>query len=584
MYGPKRSKFGDLIPFHIVVDERLNVIQAGKSLLKAMGDQIIGQPFESLFEIARPANREFSSDMLRAMENTLFVARDRKHGIQLKGQWVAVEGEPDKFCFVCMPLIFDLSAFTSRGLGLQDLALHDATIELTTLVKTTEMALADSKKHAQKLAEQSKRLDAEKAAAEAASAAKSAFLATVSHEVRTPMNGILGMASLLSETALDDVQRNHLDIIQMSGATLLELLNDILDLSKIEAGKLELVETDFDVALLLQEIEMVWQPRFADHGLEFVWNVDPDLPQILNGDPGRIRQILFNYLSNALKFTDAGRVEVCATIDRVENKRLSLKFSVTDTGAGIPADRLGDLFKSFSQLDSSATREYGGTGLGLAISKHLARMMGGAVGVESVPGRGSTFWASVVCGVVAARAAVPRVQTGRGASLSPADSRSLHILVAEDNKINQAFIRALLERWGHRVTLVGNGQEALDCVAACSSGGEDKFDLVLMDVQMPHMDGVTATKHIRRLEGQPGSIPIIAVTANAMVGDRERYVGSGMDDYVSKPIEPRSLHRVIERVLGKGVSQQGASNLPSGEDRSNEPSDRSMAKPLRAMR
>ena len=570
--------FGELIPFHIVVDAHLAIVQAGKSLLKAMGDNMLGQPFEALFEISRPANRSFTPESLRESLNTLFVVRNKEFSFQLKGQWVAVEGDANKFCFVCMPLIYDLSTFTSRGLGLHDLALHDATIELTTLVKTTEMALADAKKHAERLAEQSVRLRQERAAAEAASAAKSTFLATVSHEIRTPMNGILGMAGLLSETPLNDVQRDHLNIIQMSGATLLELLNDILDLSKIEAGKLELIETDFSVVTLIEEIEQVWTPRFVDHGLNVVWNIDPALPQKASGDPGRIRQILFNYLSNALKFTESGGVEVTVTVSCEDVDGLDLRFAVKDSGIGIPPDRANELFKSFSQLDSSATRKYGGTGLGLAISKQLANMMGGDVGVESAPGTGSIFWATVHCNHAANLSDIDRVPSLEDRPSATSSSRkALRILVAEDNEINQAFLRALLERWGHEVTMVENGQEAVEAIANSECNNAHLFDLVLMDGQMPQMDGPSAAKLIRQLDSVQRDVPIIAVTANAMVGDREKYIGTGMNDYVSKPIEPRELRHAIDRVMSSKTEGRPVPAMPLTEGGANGGAEQALA-------
>ena len=393
--------------------------------------------------------------------------------------------------------------------------------------------------------------------AEQASRVKSEFLASMSHEIRSPLNGVLGMASLLLDGKLESDQRKKVETIQDSGGALLALINDILDLSKIEAGELTLEVIDFELSQLLDSLYSIWRPQIFAKGLEFRQDETGLFAPVLQSDPTRIRQILFNLLSNAFKFTESGHIALSVGQTRRRDGTIETKLTVRDTGVGIAADKQPLLFKSFSQADSSITRRFGGTGLGLAISKNLAEALGGTIGVESSERAGSTFWFSFVCPEGdAGRIAPP--ETGVP-SASP-DAAPLRILVAEDNNVNQQVIKGMLEKAGHRVFLVGNGVEAVNAVISTP------YDLVLMDFQMPEMDGVTATRRIRELEAPGTRIPIIALTANAMKGDRENYLEAGMDDYVSKPIEPRLLFAAIQRCC-RGEGDGGpVADEPAGPD------------------
>jgi len=453
----------------------------------------------------------------------------------------------------------ELPFITAKGRHIWVRTIGMAVVEGGTIVKL-EGSLQDITER--KVADESMKflneeLVAARDRAEAANQAKGQFLANMSHEIRTPMNAILGMLQLLGQTELARRQCDYVDKTQTAAKSLLSILNDILDFSKIEAGKMEIELRPFDLPKAIEETAGLFQQQFVSKGVALIVKIASELPHQVMGDAGRVQQVLRNLVGNAMKFTEQGRVRVEVS-QETRNGTAQIYFSVEDTGIGIPAQKVDVIFDSFTQADASTTRRFGGTGLGLAISKRLVNMMGGMMGVNSEPGTGSTFWFTLPLALPAetqGAAPVPedraeglRAFTAPGSpsrAIAPLEFADVQVLVVEDNAVNQKLARWILEKMGCRVDVADDGKVGVEMAM------QQSYAAIFMDCQMPQMDGFEATREIRRREGSGPRRAIVAMTANAMRGDREKCLAAGMDDYISKPISKNDLLQALRRRVSR---------------------------------
>ena len=512
-----------LFPAYLQLDPGGHIVSAGPSLRRLLGADLPGRLLFDCVTLERPSGVS-DIDGLRRHRRALILRVEGERTLRLRGLML----DRGDHMWLMLGHIPDLQAEEgSQPLQIADFSPTDGTLDMMLAAEMRSGLLAETRALATALEDQRNKADA-------ANRAKSAFLTNMSHEIRTPMNAVLGVANILADTELSPDQRDWLDVMTESGHALMELLNNILDLSKIEAGLMELKPEPFDLRELAQSVHALFAPTAAmkDIRTELAFDLEGT---VYVGDSLRVRQVLSNLVGNAAKFTEAGQILI-EVRDRVEDGRRIVELSVSDTGIGISAEAISRLFQAFSQADSSTTRRYGGTGLGLSISRSLTEQMGGAIRVQSRVGRGSTFSAAIPLEIA------EEVAIDGPAPVAPLDlAGPRHALIVEDNATNRLILSHYLRRKGHSFDVAVNGQQAI------ALWEEHDYDIIIMDIEMPVLDGLVATRELRRRERATGRryTPIIALSADAMMQKREMALAVGMDSYLTKPV---NLEEIEERI------------------------------------
>ncbi|MEY4250762.1 MAG: hypothetical protein RJA87_2395 [Pseudomonadota bacterium] len=524
----------NLFPCYILTDRELVLKSVGRSIRKLLPGAIAGAALSDFFKIERPRSG-FNPELAVKRSSALqFKSIDGR--FTLVGSIVEV---PQGYLFCMAHSAMMAQSWGELDLSASDFSSADQSMAIGTSMGLQTVLMSEMKDLAENLARA-------RDEALAANRAKSTFLSVMSHEIRTPLNGVLGMVHVLLKDAPTEQQRSRLEIVRESGDALLSILNDLLDISRIEAGKMTLETIEFDIREVLSGAYAAFTAIANKAGISFILDIEP-AAGIYLGDPTRVRQVAYNFLSNALKFTKEGRVVLSARL--VEG---GLEISVLDTGIGIATDRLNGVFDPFVQADASVNRNFGGTGLGLGISRDLAQLMGGSIRVESELGKGSVFTALLKIPRLRDATEALRVVNDEEPVASQEIVQSLRVLAAEDNLVNQLVLRTLMEQFGITLTVVENGKLAVEAWES------QTWDIILMDMQMPIMGGVEASRLIREKERNTGraKTPIIAVTANAMTHQMSEYESAGINGIVSKPIKADALANVLIKVLDELASSQ----------------------------
>jgi len=551
------AQFSAAFPFHFVLDEWMRVVQVGSVLARVCPELTLGSTLDASFSVERPSLPGMEFDTVCRHPASLFILQQRHGSLRLRGQMVP---QQRKLFFLGSPWVTHSKDLRELGLSLRDFAVHDPVTDLLFHLQTTHKSLADAQELSRRLRDQQNSLRAAILAAEgaqAASTAKSEFLAIMSHEIRTPLNGVLGLLDhLRMDEGLTPAQLGHVTAAARSGKILLGIINDILDFSKVEAGKLALECVEFSPQDVVAEaLDLVADQAMQKH-LSLSCDIAADVPAVLLGDPGRMRQVLINYLANAIKFTPAGSVSVRAFLLEQDAEQVWLRVEVEDTGVGINEASQKRLFEHFTQADVSTTRKFKGTGLGLAISKKLARLMGGNVGLRSEPGKGSIFWFSAC---LKKPGAGPSPGTGGVAEAAeappprPGEIRFTgRVLLAEDDAVNQQVGLLHLTALGMTVDVVENGQAALEAAA------RTPYALILLDYRMPDMDGLQVCRAIRDMSLPGPRVPIIIWTASLLEVGAKVLAEAGGDGLLGKPFDPYTLRSLLTRFVARTPSTVAA--------------------------